>query len=275
MKTLTTAILISATLALAPRPAAALPRSEWPNQLQTKLGGSIELWPARDFFGFASTFDGHVRVARNVVLDFDISWGYTSVDTGFASFDQAYLGNGMIGAHWARLLSPRFALYAGGGLGVPILADPSAENGIAASFGASIRAYDDAYRFISRALPVRGAFGLEARPVPVLFLRAEVSPVLFFALKGRDETEAFIGHSFEIEYRHRSGAGVGGRLQAVWMPTEVDKIQFATEPYFVYQPGDQGIYLRAGFLLALDENLGPAFSTNKLATVRFSIGYRF
>jgi len=274
MKTIGLACLAGAALALLPRVAAA---DDWsPNTMQTKVVGAFDLWPGREVLGLAWKAEGQIGVTPNVFIDVGLAFGHFSFDAGpFASFNHAVFGNPMIGAHYARFITPDLSFYAGGAAGVPVLADPSQETAITGSFLAGIRAYDEAYYYVPSSLPIRGFGGIEYRIKPVLFLRGEIAPVTYIGISRNQDSEFFMSHSAEIEYRHPSGFGAGGRLQGVFMFTQSDAAQFAMEPFLIYQPGTRGVYLRLGFLIALDEPLGFGFDRNKVATLRFMGGYRF
>jgi hypothetical protein len=78
----------------------------------------------------------------------------------------------------------------------------------------------------------------------------------------------------EIEARTEGGFGGGLRLQAAFPLTNNDLVQTAVEPFVAYEP-TSGLYARAGFLIALDEQLGFGLDQGKLATVRLAVGGKF
>jgi len=113
--------------------------------------------------------------------------------------------------------------------------------------------------------------------MPTLFFRADLFPTLYIGLGSGTKTNFFMSQGNEIEYRHEIGFVGGFRLQEVFTWTDDnDLIQLAMEPYVGYmQPGKSGFYARLGFLMALDKDLGFAFDTGKVRTMRLSGGYRF
>jgi hypothetical protein len=54
--------------------------------------------------------------------------------------------------------------------------------------------------------------------------------------------------------------------------TDADLIQTAIEPFFSYEPTAPGVFVRAGFLVALDERLGFGFDEGKVATFKLAVG---
>ncbi|MCC6552641.1 MAG: hypothetical protein IT372_06390 [Polyangiaceae bacterium] len=191
------------------------------------------------------------------------------------------LGNPTVGAHYTRFLMPELAFFAGGTISVPTIWDLDIRDEddigrfVAVTTNASARAYYDLHRFVPETLPIRARGGVEYRIMPWLLSRGEIAPVFFIPLKGRRDFELAVEQGNEGEARMDSGFGGGLRLQEVFPLTDNDLIQMAIEPFISYEPPAPNVYVRAGFLVALDRYLGFGLEEGKVATLRVAVGGKF
>ena len=110
----------------------------------------------------------------------------------------------------------------------------------------------------------------------LFFGNASSQSTPFFVPLGGEDVEFIIEQGNEVEYLTDMGLGGGARLQLVFPLTTNDKIQTATELFGVYEaPEKSGAFVRVGFLLALDKQLGFGFDQGKVASLRLSGGYKF
>jgi len=266
-----------------------------PAFVTSRAGGFVDLWPARDNLATIYGVELQIRLARRMFLDVSMTGAYASAHAPGIDRESAGYGNPTIGMHWVGSPSRNLHLYGGFSVTVPLLGDPGDEVSNAAFYGARIRGYYDADRFVLGHAAVRVAGGLEWRigDSPAL-LRAEVRPVMFvptndkhpiFAsssdlmaptsngfASARGRVGFMLEQAVEIEARSDSGFGAGARLQAVIMPAEADMAQTMFEPFVAMTPRRSGVYARIAAPLALDEDLGLGFERNRLAALRFSLG---
>lgn len=275
---ITTILALGAGLAALAAPAlaaAARPGFE-PEAQESRIGIDLDWLNTEGPLGYQTnivTWDLtlQIRVAEKVFIDADIPWAYVDA---FAAQNRAYFGNPWIGVHYARSVSENMSFYAGGAIGLPVNASQGVGN-LALLAATTVRAYDGRARFVPHALPLLGRFGMELSWAP-LFMRFELAPALFGALRGGSRTELEVDHAFEIGGRFRSGFVVGGRLQGNLILTDApDHLQLAMEPFLGYEANGPGLYLRGGYLVALDDELGFGFDYGKIRTFRFSIGGKF
>lgn len=192
----------------------------------------------------------------------------SDTDTSFTA------GNPTPGAYYADMINPDIGFFAGGSVSIPVHFEPSANSRAALAAGAA-RALYDSHRFVADYLPIRPRGGAEVRLIPHLTYRGDIATPFFVPLGGED-VEFIIEQGNEVEYLTDMGLGGGARLQLVFPLTTNDKIQTATELFGVYEaPEKSGAFVRVGFLLALDKQLGFGFDQGKVASLRLSGGYKF
>ena len=252
---------------------------DWmPKKQGHRLGGHIEIWPARDLFAQSAEFVGQIAVIDELMIDFAIPAGY--VDFDGPGNDHFVFGNPRAGAHWGDKLIPELAMWAGGTLTFPAIFDPGFVRGAAAGILALNRAYFDLDRFLIETMAIRPQVGVEAHFARYFFVRGDFGFPLFIDVGGNPNDVGFaVETAGEFEARAPVGVGGGARLQVVGVATDdyapsLDHAQVAIEPFFSYEPfGRTGFFARLGFLLALDEPLGFGFDCcNELATVRAHLG---
>ena len=226
----------------------------------------------------ALTWDlvAQIGVTENIFLDADIPWSYTGV-TGFGfSFSEAVFGLPSIGAHFAARASSTSAFFVGVGIGIPVQGSLSRDASSAAAFAASLRGYQDAYRFLPNQLPLRfrGGFELQARP---FYLQIDLAPSFLISIDKRQDTIVTLDQGTNAGVRTGFGLIAGLRLQESFFLTEADDhVQTALEPFIGYEsPSKVGLIARYGLLMPLDRVLGFAFDQGQLLTNRFSIGAKF
>lgn len=250
-----------------------------PAFMTSRAGGYIDIWPAKDVVGLWFGADLQFRLTPHVFLDATFGGSYLDLDLGGRRYNHAAYGNPTIGVHYADEITRKVSFYAGGALTFPFLHDPDNEVTFVAGFSSPMRGFYDYDRLAVGRMAVRGAFGIEAQLAQRFYLRAEAKPV-FSILTHRvntifgtaDDFLFFLEHAAEGEYRLDNGLGFGLRLQGVFMPQFDDLYQTVAEPFLMLTPRSRGLYLRLGFPIALDKDLGFGFDDNKLATIRFQIG---
>jgi len=215
-----------------------------------------------------------IRVTDKVFIDADVPWAYIDFAPPLVA-DRGYFGNPWVGVYYAASASEHLSYYLGGALGLPVNAGQDTLGSTALSVASTVRAYEGRARFAPRALPMIGRGGIEASWAP-LFLRLDVAPTLIVPFRGGPNTQLAIDHALEIGGRFRSGFVVGGRLQGNLILTDTpDHLQFAMEPFLGYEANGPGLFVRGGYLIALDDDLGFGFDSGKIRTFRFSIGGKF
>ncbi len=249
-----------------------------PAFMTSRAGGYIDLWPAKHAFGLWFGADLQFGLTPHVFLDATIGGSFIDVDLG-RRYNHASYGNPTVGVHYADEINRKVSYYAGGALTFPILNDPDSDVAYVATVTAPMRGYYDADRLAPGRMAVRGVFGIEAQLAKRFYLRAEVKPVFsiqthrvntFFGTT--DDFLFHLEHAAEGEYRLDNGLGFGLRLQGVLMPQADDLYQTVAEPFLMLTPRSRGLYLRLGFPIALDKDLGFGFDEDRLATIRFQIG---
>jgi hypothetical protein len=168
-------------------------------------------------------------------------------------------GNPTVGVHHVSRLGQSTWLSAGGAFGVPLA--PSTDRTFSAL--AAARSYWDIHEFFPDVVPVIGRLGLEAH-ADAFIVRCEFEPMVL--LDSDDGTQFVVQQAAEVQLGHRLGGGV--RLQGVWLASfEDDVFQATLEPFLALE--QERLFLRAGLLLPLDEDLGPPFEDHwgfRLAT---------
>lgn len=215
-----------------------------------------------------------IGVTPNIFLDADVPWAYAGVpDFGFS---EAVFGLPSIGAHFAARASSTSAFFVGLSVGIPVQGSLSNNAFTAASLAASLRGYQDAYRFVPNQFPLRfrGGFELEARP---FYLQLELAPSFLISIDRNQSTIVLLDQGTNAGVRTSFGLIAGLRFQESFFLTQAaDRVQTALEPFIGYEsPKKVGFIARYGLLMPLDERAGFAFDRGKLLTNRFSFGARF
>ena len=233
----------------------------------SRAGGYVDLWPFDD--GIVTTFGAELqlRLTRHVFLDMSFSAAFVDLSPNLEDFEHGAYGNPTFGAHYAGEATSKLQFFVGGSLTAPLLADPNAQ-------------VARADRFTVGHFALRAAGGIEWQIARPFYLRAEVRPLVYIPLPDRNaifspnrDPTFVLEQAVEFEGRLRSGLGFGGRLQGVAIANASDGFQAVAEPFMALTPpSGRGLYLRLGFPLALDNQLGFGLDRNKLATVRFAIG---
>jgi hypothetical protein len=221
-----------------------------------------------------------IGVSPRLFLDIDIPWALASFPL---ARDRGAFGNPLVGLHYADSISKNLSFFVGGGLGIPVNADPSSVAVSTDLYIASTRAYSGFARFAPRAFPLLFRGGLEVSAAP-FFARFDLAPTFLIALNGGADTSVLLEQGNEIGLRARYGLLGGLRLQANFILTDTliegsvnlgDQAQLALEPFIGYEANRAGLFLRFGLLFALDENLGFGFNRGKISNARFTIGGKF
>jgi len=254
-----------------------------PSFAASRAGGFIDLWPFQD--GTAGMFGAELQLGltRRVFLDMSFTGAFAGASIADGSSSNVGYGNPTIGAHYAGQATSRLSFFVGGAFTVPLLADPDSDVAFAARYTAPIRGWYDADRLTPAHFALRAAGGLEWAATNHAYFRAELRPVLYVPLRReyavfeaynhQGESIFALEQAVELEGRFSNGLGFGGRLQAVVKPGVNDQFQALFEPFMMLSPRrGRGLYLRLGFPIALDEELGFGTDRNKLATGRFAIG---
>lgn len=261
----------------------------------SRAGGFVDVWPAKDNLATIHGAELQLRLSETTFLDLSMTGAYARARAAGANIDSMGYGNPTIGMHFVGSPSDNLTLYGGFSITPPLLQDPSEEVSDVAFYGARIRGFYDADRFVRGHLAARLAGGLEWNigNSPVL-IRAELRPVAFVPTNdkfegfgssgemitpskggmkaGRANVGFVVESAVEAEVRSDSGFGGGLRFQAVALPTEEDMAQMVFEPFLALTPRTSGLYMRLGAPLALDADLGLGLDPNRLAAVRFAIG---
>lgn len=265
----------------APPPASS---DEWTaNAARNKVYLNYDVWPTSQAYVMAWDIGGQYRVAEDISAKGDgisvearYSFNYFSASAGGFTVDQFAYGNPTIGARYTRPLDDLVKdLRAYGGLTwtAPVLSEPDQFVGVAALLGMSDRAFFDIERHLPYFMTFRLNVGAEYRITPNLFYRGDLNPVILVPTRDGLDSELIVEQSNEIEYRADMGLGGGLRFQEAFMTLGSDAAQLATELFVAYTPKGPGIYGRAGLLVALDETAGFGFDKDKLATLKFTVGY--
>jgi hypothetical protein len=215
-----------------------------------------------------------IGVTENLFLDADVPWSYTGASR--FGLSEAVFGLPSIGVHLAARTSSTSAFFVGTSIGIPVQGDLSNDAFVAASFAASLRGYQDAYRFLPNQLPLRfrGGFELQARP---FYLQIDLAPSFLIAVDRNQDTIVTLDHGTNAGVRTSFGLIAGVRFQESFFLTQAkDHAQTALEPFIGYEsPSKVGLIARYGLLMPLDGLAGFAFDEGKLFTNRFSIGAKF
>ncbi len=215
-----------------------------------------------------------IGVTENIFLDADVPWSYTGASQ--FGFSAAVFGLPSIGAHFAARVSSTSAFFVGLSIGIPIQGSLDNDAFAAAALAASLRGYQEAYRFVPNQFPLRfrGGFELTARP---FYLQIDLAPSFLISIDSNQSTIVTLDQGTNAGVRTSFGLIAGLRLQESFFLTSAnDQVQTALEPFIGYEsPSKVGLIARYGLLMPLDGAQGFAFDTGKLLTNRFSIGAKF
>lgn len=294
MKTRTGTAAVFALTLLAPLTALAQPAldTSWVKSQGNRVGLEVDMFSSSQettfivpieisILGLAFTAVGQIEIMDKVYLDAELPFGYGSFSISTEDDEDSesgfVLGNPTIGAHYADAMKTdsdlEIAYFFGGTLSAPVIFDPGEEASVAVAANLQSRAYFDLHRFTPEYLPIRLRGGAEIRILPYLLYRGDLGLANYIPLDSGD-FEMVVEQGNEIEARTEGGFGGGLRLQAAFPLTNNDLVQTAVEPFVAYEP-ESGLYARAGFLIALDEQLGFGLDQGKLATVRLAVGGKF
>ena len=177
---------------------------------------------------------------------------------------------------FAARASSTSAFFVGLSIGIPVQGSLSNDAFVAASFAASLRGYQDLYRFLPQQLPLRfrGGFELESRP---FYLQIDLAPSFQIAIDRNQNTIVTLDQGTNAGVRTGFGLIAGLRFQESFFLTKAsDQVQTALEPFIGYEsPSKVGFTARYGLLMPLDGLAGFAFDEGKLLTNRFSVGAKF
>lgn len=235
-------------------------------------------------FGLSFALVGQLQWRKRLHLDAELPLAYGNVSATFRSsrldVDESssagsfLFGNPTIGAHYARAMSRKLAVFGGGALSIPVITDPNADARATLQATTPARAYFDLHRLIPEHFPLRARGGVEAELATRLVYRADTAAMLALPTSGGD-VDLVLEQGNELEMRGKGALGGGLRLQAALTLTRDDMAQLALEPFVSYTPEKPGFYGRAGLLVALDAPLGFGLAEDKVATLRLAVGHRF
>ncbi|KYF82084.1 hypothetical protein BE11_15715 [Sorangium cellulosum] len=235
-------------------------------------------------FGLSFALVGQLAWRGRLHLDAELPLAYGSVSASFrstrlgvdesSSAGSLLFGNPTLGAHYARNLSRKLAVFLGGSLSLPVLSDPNADARATLQATLPARAFFDLHRLIPQHFPMKVRGGIETELATRLVYRADAAVMLALPTSGGD-TELVLEQSNELELRTQGAFGGGLRLQTALTLTQEDLAQVALEPFVVYAPAKSALYGRAGLLVALDPSLGFGLAEDKIATLRLAVGHRF
>lgn len=235
-------------------------------------------------FGLSFALVGQLQWSKRLLLDAEIPLAYGNVSATFrssrlgvdesSSAGSLIFGNPTIGAHYARAMSRKVAVFGGGALSLPVLTAPDADARATLQATAPARAYFDLHRLIPEHFPLKARGGVEAELATRLVYRADTAVMLALPTSGGD-VDLVLEQGNELELRGKGALGGGLRLQAALTPARDDMAQLALEPFVSYTPEKPGFYGRAGLLVALDAPLGFGLAEDKVATLRLVVGHRF
>ncbi|WP_437485210.1 hypothetical protein WME75_00265 [Sorangium sp. So ce1014] len=291
---LSSAVLLS--LWLAAPAAAPAEKNSWVESQGSRVALELDVlsksagWSMGDVESEVSTFGlsfalvGQLQWRKRLHLDAEIPLAYGNVSATFrssrlgvdesSSAGSLLFGNPTIGAHYARAMSRKLAVFGGGTLSIPVLTDPNADARATLQATVPARAYVDLHRLIPEHFPLRARGGVEAELATRLVYRADTAVMLALPTSGSD-VDLVLEQGNELEMRGKGALGGGLRLQAALTLTREDMAQLALEPFVSYTPEKPGYYGRAGLLVALDAPLGFGLAEDKVATLRLAVGHRF
>lgn len=236
--------------------------------------------------GIGVTMVGQFKVVAGLHLDLEMTLAYGDV-TGPQSTDLVggrlndsaddyafVLGNPTLGLHYAGNVTPKVALFGGLSGSFPVI-EPGKVTALAAAANFPARGYFDAHRLLLQYTSLRTRIGIELRPVEALFYRGDLAWLIAFPTGSDGNTRTVLEQGNEIELRAAGGIGFGLRFQTAMPLSSDDILQTAAEPFLSYEPPGKGSFFRAGFLVALDNELGFGFEAGKVATLRVAFGGKY
>jgi len=250
-------------------------RADWdPIMHRSDAGADLYLWSARTF-GTTVTAVPFVQFepTRNLFINLRFPAAVTFNRTN------AGLGNPTF-ALWYSDQSGALTWYAGGRASLPVgLIDDTGWRS-ATLRGALSMGYWDVWLWANDTLPFGGLGGIEYRFTHWFVLRAGGDLGFYPSLRRNRDFGAVRSGDFDValqakvepEFQSRVGAGGGISLMSWVIPTANGDIgQTMVMPYFAYD-SQKTFFMRAGFLLALDRPLGPAFDRGGVASLYLQFG---
>lgn len=256
-----------------------------------RVGFNTDIWSTKGAVVASMGVTGQFEPLPGFVVDLDVPWAAGNFTSGLfgQKTSSAGFGNITVGGHGVFKAAPAFAIHAGLSISVPTrtsFKSASLEYGVIMLAADSIRGFYDMQRLLPGVLFVRAPLGVEARFLDYLYYRGDLNvSVPVPVSEGSDHSpQVILEHADEFEFRHPVGVGLGLRFQAAFALsnfgstggfTSGDRAQTAMEPFLQYEAPGRGVYGRIGALLALDNALGPAADTGKLASIRIAVGGKF
>jgi hypothetical protein len=251
------------------------------HQVQSE-GGSVK----SSRLGIGVTVVGQFKVFAGLYLDVELPLAYGDITgpqstdlvggrlEGSADDSAFVFGNPTLGLHYAGNLLPRLALFGGLTGSIPVI-EPDRITALAAAANFPARGYFDAHRLLLQYASLRTRAGVEIKLADVLHYRSDLTWLLAFPTGDSGDTRVVIELGNELELRAPGGIGFGFRLQTALPLSSNDILQTAAEPFLSYEPPGKGSYFRAGYLVALDNELGFGFEAGKVATFRVAFGGKY
>lgn len=286
------AALIAAALALTSAVAWPEEAAVWKQRAEgNRAGAELDWWSTGRSSSLSWAVTAQLEVIEHLHFTLDIPFTYLDweIDGGSGGSggenSQFAFGNPTLGLHWAKVLDKMLGYFYGGFVSAPtqvgespIGADEIAFDATAHTarrFAIQSRAFLNYNRFFSEYAFAGAHGGVELRLGPGLYSRMDITMIIAIPVSRTAPGSGFMLQALgELEGRADFGLGAGGRFQAAlyeYEPIDDDIVQTALEPYVVYWP-DRGFYARVGFLVALDNVLGPGFDKDKVRTVTTALG---
>jgi hypothetical protein len=252
----------------------------------SRAGIEVDWWSTGASSSLSWALTAQLEVIEHLHFSLNVPFTLLNWETaGGTERSQFAFGNPAVGAHWTRVEDEKLAYFVGGFVTLPtqvgespirtdeILFDAAAHT--ARRFAIQSRAFIDLNRFFPEYVFAGGRGGAELRLGPGVYSRIDIAAAVGIPASGTVPDSGLMFQAFvELEGRADFGLGAGGRLQGAFYgfdQIDADFGQTAFEPYIVYWP-ERGFYARAGFLLALDNVLGPGLDKNKVRTVTVALG---
>jgi hypothetical protein len=286
--TLTAALLASAS--------ASAGEDDWtPTSQGNRVALDFNMLSTKHYLSLAWTPWAQISVTKEIAIDAELpfTYGSYSFDLGlFGSVSRnAFIGgNPTVGAHYTLNLDRDIALHGGLAIAVPTNFSPSADAVLTGGLAAEATAFYDGNRFAIGYVPIIIRLGGEIQIIPKVFYRGTLNPAFWIPVASTavgsvgpatisvDRDFAFfLEQGNEGFYRASFGLVGGLRFQQVFMFGKGinDNVQTALEPFVGYDPEKGHFFARMGFLVALDNQLGFGFDTDKIATLRLQAGGKF
>jgi len=244
-------------------------RDDWiPYALRDDVELSARWWSAQQIGStFAFDLRGQTMVTPEVAIGFTLPWTFNVRDAGDPI---AALGNPTLDVHYAARAGI-VTWHVGGGISAPLASIDDPEYRFAAGAGAASLAAYDLHLFVPAFMPLRAYGGVEIRPNYVVSIRIGMAPIFLVPLESQD-FEVALQEYADVIALGDAGFGGGVRLQGAHVLTsDGDMAQLSVEPYLAYDD-QESFFAKIGLLMALDEQLGFAFDTGKVATLHIGIG---